>query len=234
MLAQEQAVIRRQPGVRKEVEGAFGLGGETEGTLVLTDRRLVYVHGKEKEESLRIGALSAKRLFFSDVESLASLPLDSASVEIPIKQIVKVAGHGGEGIDPKLEVAWKDASGEERSAEFVQQVTGRSRKKNLNDWAMVIERARTGTLSLASLPRAPGAETLQGRVLSVLGDMREKGALAIEDEVEVRYKVDLDPDDVEEACDALAAAGLVRKTVVEGEDTYYRKLSPLGGYDLGA
>ncbi len=50
MLSQEQAVIRRGPGVRKEVESAFGLGGETEGTLVLTDRRLVYVHSNEKEE----------------------------------------------------------------------------------------------------------------------------------------------------------------------------------------
>src|SRR5271157_764978 len=106
MLAQEQAVIRRGPGIRKGVEAAFGFGGETEGTLVLTDRRLVFVHGNEKEESLRIGGFSAKRLYFSDVGSLASMPLDSASVEIPISKIAKVAGHHGEAIAPKLEVNW--------------------------------------------------------------------------------------------------------------------------------
>ncbi|MGH9919484.1 MAG: hypothetical protein ACRD6W_11540 [Nitrososphaerales archaeon] len=92
MLAQEQAVIRRGPGIRKGVEAAFGMGGETEGTLVLTDRRLVYVHGSEKEESLRIGGFSAKRLFFSDVESLDSMPVDSASLEIQLSEIAKVAG----------------------------------------------------------------------------------------------------------------------------------------------
>ena len=97
MLAQEQAVIRRGPGIRKGVEAAFGLGGETEGTLVLTDRRLVYVHGNEKEVGLRVGAWSAKRLFFSDVESLDSMPLDSASVEIPISKITKVVGHQWRG-----------------------------------------------------------------------------------------------------------------------------------------
>ena len=100
MLAQEQAVIRRGPGIRKGVEAAFGMGGETEGTLVLTDRRLVYVHGNEKEESVRIGGFSAKRLYFSDVESLDSMPLDSESVEIPISKIAKVAGHHGEAIAP--------------------------------------------------------------------------------------------------------------------------------------
>ncbi|HEV2390418.1 MAG TPA: hypothetical protein VGS04_06810, partial [Nitrososphaerales archaeon] len=108
MLAQEQAVIRRGPGIRKGVEAAFGLGGETEGTLVLTDRRLVYVHGDEKEETMRIGGFSAKRLFFSDVESLSSMPLDSESVEISISKLVRVVGHHGEAIAPKLEVTWTD------------------------------------------------------------------------------------------------------------------------------
>ena len=49
MLAQEEAVINRGPGTRKGVEAAFGMGGETEGTLILTDQRLVYVHGEGKE-----------------------------------------------------------------------------------------------------------------------------------------------------------------------------------------
>ena len=234
MLAQEQAVIRRGPGIRKAVEGAFGLGGETEGTLVLTDRRLVYVHGNEKEESLRIGGFSAKHLFFSDVESLGSISLDSASVEIPISKIVKVAGHHGEAIAPKLEVSWTDGGGAASATEFVQQISGASRRKNLNDWAKVIEKLRGKQVKITPLPPAPGGDTLEGRVLGVLGDMQEKGQMTIESEVEERFKVDLDPDDVEAACEKLVAAGLVLKGDARYEDVYYRKVSPLGADDLSS
>jgi hypothetical protein len=234
MLAQEQAVIRRGPGIRKEIEAAFGMGGETEGTLVLTDRRLVYVHGNEKEESVRIGGFSAKRLYFSDVESVGSMSMDSASLEIPISKIVKVAGHHGEAIAPKLEVSWTDDAGAARATEFVQQISGASRRKNLNDWAKVVEKLKANQLRIKPLPPAPSGDTLEARILGVLGDMQEKGLLTIENEVEERYKVDLDPDDVEAACDRLIAAGLVLKAVPRYEDVYYRKVSPLGDDDLSS
>ena len=232
MLAQEQAVIRRGPGIRKEIEAAFGMGGETEGTLLLTDRRLVYVHGNEKEESVRIGGFSAKRLYFSDVESLVSMPLDSESVEIPISKIVKVAGHHGEAIAPKLEVNWTDEGGAARTTEFVQQISGASRRRNLNDWATVIEKLKAKQLKITPLPPAPSGDTLEARIMVVLGDMQEKGLMTIEGEVEERYKVDLDPDDVEAACDRLIAEGLILKPVPRYEDVYYRKASPLGADDL--
>jgi hypothetical protein len=232
MLAQEQAVIRRGPGIRKEIEAAFGMGGETEGTLVLTDRRLVYVHGNEKEESVRIGGFSAKRLYFSDVDSLVSMPLDSASLELPISKIVKVVGHHGEAIAPKLEVSWTDDGGAARVTEFVQQISGASRRRNLNDWAKVIEKLKVKQLKITPLPPAPSGDTLEARILVILGDMQEKGLMTIEGEVEERYKLDLDPDDVEAACEKLIAAGLVLKPVPRYEDIYYRKASPLGADDL--
>ena len=234
MLAQEDAVINRGPGARKEVEGAFGLGGETEGTLILTDRRLIYVHGKEKEVDIRVGAFSQKRLFFTDVESLNSMPLDSASVEIPLSKIVKVTGHHGEAIAPKLEVKWTDFNGAVRATEFVQQMTGGSRRKNLNDWANVVERLRAKQQRVVPLPPAPSGETLEGRILGALGDMQDKGLLTIENEVEERFALDLDPDVVEAACDRLAASGLVKRFAPQGEDPYYRKVSPLGEDDLSA
>jgi len=234
MLAQEQAVICRGPGVRKGVEAAFGMGGETEGTLVLTDRRLIYVHGKEKKEGLRIGAFSAKRLYFSDVEDLGSLPLDSESIEIPIPKITQVTGHRGEAVAPKLVVKWTDEKGTARSTEFVQQITGGSRRKNLDDWAKVVDKLRSKKLKVALLPQSPGQDTLAGKVLGALGDMQDKGLITIEEEVEDRFKLDLDPDEVEAACDELVAAGLVRKVSPKGEDSYYRKVSPLGEDDLSA
>lgn len=234
MLAQEQAVIHRGPGVRKGVEAAFGMGGESEGTLVLTNRRLIYVHGGEKEEDLPVGAWSGKRLFFSDVESLGAMLLDSESLEIPLSRITKVAGHREVAIAPKLVVSWTGERGEALSTEFVQQITGGSRRKNLNDWAKVVEKLKAGEARITPLPPAPGGDTLEGRVLDVLGDMQEKGPLAIEEEVEGKYKVDLDPDEVEAACDRLAEAALVRRTAPKGEDPYYRKVSPLGDDDLSA
>jgi hypothetical protein len=234
MLAQEQAVIRRGPGVIKGVEAAFGAGGETEGTLVLTDRRMVYVHGSEREEDVRIGAWSAKRLFFSDVESLDSMPLDSASVEIPLSKITKVTGRREVAVAPKLVVNWTDDSGKALSSEFVQQITGGSRRKNLDDWAKVIDKLRKGQVRITPMPPAPSDSGLDGRILAVLGDMQDKGPLEIEQEVEEKYKVDLDPDEVEAACDRLAKAGLVRKTSPKGEDPYYTKVSRLGDDDLSA
>jgi hypothetical protein len=231
MLAQEQAVIRRGPGIRKGVEAAFGAGGESEGTLVLTNRRLVYVHGNEKEEDLRVGYMSAKRLFFSDVEDVDSMPLDSESVEIPLSSVVKVTGHRVEAMAPKLVVDWTDAKGRQ-STEFVQQITGRSRRKNLNDWAKVVEMLKANQLTIRPVPSAPSPDTLEGKVLVVLGDMQEKGLLVVEEEVEEQYKLDLDPDEVEAACDKLVGAGLARKTAPPGEDPYYSKVSSLGDYDL--
>jgi hypothetical protein len=229
MLAQEQAVIRRGPGIRKGVEAAFGLGGETEGTLVLTDRRLVYVHGDEKEEDLRVGALSAKRLYFSDVESLDSMSLDSESLEIPISEITDIAGHRSSAVAPKLEVRWGG-----KTTEFVQQVTGSTRSRNLSDWAAVVLKLKANQLKLDSLPAAPSDSTLDGRVVAVLGDMQQKGLLTIEEEVEERYRVDLDPDEVEAACERLVKSGLLRRFAPAGEDTSYQKVSPLGNDDLNA
>jgi len=233
MLAQEEGVIRRGPGAGKEIEAAFGMGGETEGTLVLTDKRLVYVHGGEKEVDLDIGAFSKKRLFFADVEDLGSMVMDSSSLDIPLANVTNVSGRKEPGIAPKLQVKWTD-HGMVRTAEFVQQLTGSSRRKNLNDWAAVMTKLKAGKLKVVPLPAAPDPDSLQGRILAVLGDQQEKGLFTIESEVESRYKVKLDPDDVEEACKKLAASGLIKNLSSPKDDPFYRKVSPLGEDDLGA
>jgi hypothetical protein len=88
--------------------------------------------------------------------------MDSASLEIPISKLVDVVGHKGTAIAPKLEVKWTDQSGATRVAEFVQQMTGGSRRKNLNDWAKVIEKLKAKQLKITPLPPAPGIERLQG------------------------------------------------------------------------
>lgn len=232
ILAQEEAVINRPVGARGEVETAFDLfEKETEGTLVLTTSRLLYVHGGETREDIPVGIVSKKTTYFTDVEDLRNIPSDLYNLVIQLSSVTKVVGHHALASAPKLEVTWT-AGGTSRTTEFVQQVTGGSRKKNLNDWASVIERLRTGNESVAPVAGSMDEGTLDGKVLHTLGDMQEKGLLTLESELETRYKVDLEPEDVEAACQRLVSKGLIKSTGAKDEPPFYQKVSPLGSDNL--
>lgn len=234
ILAQEQAVICRHTGVSDELRTAFDVSGkETEGTLLLTNRRLMYIHGGEEREDVPVGVLTRKPTFFVDVESLDGIRDDPANLSIELSAITKVSGHKRFGMDPKLVVSWNTGSSE-RSSEFIEQLTGGSRKKNLNDWAPVIERLRAGDQKVVPLPPAPDEATLEGKVLRILSDMQEKGEMTIEAEVETRYKVDLEPEQVEGACKKLSEMGLIKNTTPPTEEPFYQRVSPLGDDTLDA
>jgi hypothetical protein len=225
MLAQEQAVVNRGIGLSKEVEAAFDVGKETEGTLILTNQRLLYAHGSEKEDSLPIGIFSTKRLIYTDVTELESVASDPANFTIALGAITSAVGHHRPAGAPRLEVRWEE-EGAVKSTEFVQQIIG-GRRRNLNDWAQVIMKLKSGGQKIRALPPLPPRDSLKGRIALVLGDMQEKGLITIEERVEEEFGVDLDPDQVEEACDELAAEGLLRKSTAAGEDEFYQKVSPL-------
>jgi len=230
MLAQEQGVIMRGAGAKKELEGDFGFGGELEGTLILTNRRLVFVITNEKEDDLPLGPLGKMRVFYSDVEDLGSIPTDAGNLFVPIFSISSVSGHKMELTRPSLEVKWLDGS-EEKGVVFIEIVTGRSRKRNLNDWAPVIERLKMSGQKLIPIPKAPDIETLEGKIMRILSDMQWKGILGIEEEVETSFKTQLDLDEVQAACDKLCSQGLLKQRSEAG-DVFYRKRSPLGDDDL--
>ena len=184
ILAQEQGVIRRGVGAKKALEGEFGMG-ELEGTLVLTNRRLLFVCGNEEEEELPgptgFNPLGKITIFFSDVEDLQSVPENPQNLSVGLATISSVKGRRGELAKPALEVGWKEGN-TVRSFEFVQQLTGK-RSKNLNDWAAVIERLRAGKQRIIPLPQAPPVDTLEGKIMRVMGDMQEKGEFVIEGEL---------------------------------------------------
>jgi hypothetical protein len=230
MLAQEQEVIMRTAGLKKELEG--GLGGEMNGTLVLTNRQLFFVTTDEREDDFRV-AFSKLRFGYSDVEDLNAVPHVPANLFIPLAKISSVTGHSGRGglEKPSLEVKWNNA-GVEVGRVFIEDLKGRSRKKNLNDWATVIEHLKAGVQKLVSIPKAPGVETLEGKVMMVLADMQRKGLFEIENDVETAFKTRLDPDEVQSACDSLTGKGLVKREPDSSGDVYYQKLSPLGEDDL--
>lgn len=230
MLAQEQGVIMKGVGLKKELEGGFA--EELGGTLVLTNRRLIFVSTNEKEDRLPVLGLVPTKMnvLYSDVEELRSIPMTAGNLFVSISSISSVRGHKTELTRPSLEVKWREGS-EENGRTFVEVVTGRSRRRNLNDWAPVIERLKTGDQKLTPVPKAPGVDTLEGKIMRILSDMQWRGVLGIEEEIEESFKTELDPDEVQAACDKLSSQGLLKRRPESG-DVYYRKCSPLGDDDL--
>ncbi len=231
ILAQEQAVSRGSG--EKEQEGGFG-AGLMEGTLILTTKRLVFVTLAEAEEDLSEPTASNPfgklKLFYSDAEDLKSIPADPDNLVVPLTSVTSVKGHRGNGAKPKLEIKWLEGR-RERSTEFSQRLTGK-RSRNLDDWARTLERLRKGKLSLISLPKAPGLDTLEGQVLRVLSDSQEKGILTIGHLVEDAFEIELDPAQVKVASEKLTSAGLVKRRRDSNGENFYHKRSPLGDDDL--
>lgn len=62
----------------------------------------------------------------------------------------------------------------------------------------------------------------------ILADMQKKGVFEIQQEVEEQFKLKLDPDNVQAACDRLVRSGLLQRMPNPSGDAYYQKRSPLG------
>ena len=218
----------RSGGGTKELEAEFGVG-TIEGTLVLTNKRLIFACTNEKEEDLPgapLAPLSKFRLVYSEVEDLASIPASSPNIFVPITSVSLVAGHRGGVERPSLRLSWKDNDGD-HTVVFTEGLIGR-RKRNLNDWAPIITNLKAGTQKLAPLPSPPSTDSLEGQIVRVLSDMQEKGIFEIEEAVETEFKVDLDPDQVQAACDKLASQLLLVRFPDSSGDVFYRRASPLG------
>ena len=230
ILAQEEGAVWSGAGKKKELEAEFGVG-EIEGTLVLTDRRLIFVCTNEKEDVEPVGYTGKAHIIFSEVDDVDQIPQGPPNVFIPLASVTSVEGRGGTLERPGIEIEWNDGN-RVRSAVVVQGMMESGDKKTLKDWAPVMKNLKAGRQKLIAIPPAPPLDTLQGKVVHVLSDMQERGVLEIEEEVEDGFKVDLDPDEVQAACDALASQGLLRRYPDSGGDVFYRRASPLGEDDL--
>jgi len=229
VLAQEQGAVMREAGTEKELQAEFGVGVK-EGTLVLTNKRLIFVCTNERDEDLPgesgLNPFGKIALVYTEVEDLDSIPSGAPNVFMPLSSVSRVAGHRGDLSRPSLEVEWDDASGK-HSRTFTQTLTGH-KARTLSDWAPIIENLKADKQKLISVPPAPSTDTLEGKIMHVLSDMQEKGLFSIEEAVETEYNLELDPDDVQAACDHLATKGLlVRSSELTG-DAFYRRVSPLG------
>lgn len=235
ILAQEQGATMRKGGRAKEIEAEFGIA-ETPGTLVLTNKRLIFACVDEKEDDLfsenPFNPSGVIRVIYSEVEDLGGVSREPPNVFVDIASTVTVKGKGGGIGRPSLEVEWEDEKGR-HSLVFVEGVT-KTKGKSLKDWAPIIEQLKAGNLRLVALPQQPPLDTIEGKISRVLSDMQERGVLAIEDAVETEFKVDLDPDEVQAACETLASTGLLKRHADSGGEMFYRKASPLGEEDLSS
>jgi hypothetical protein len=228
MLAQEESVVNK-----------VGLLKEVQGTLILTDRRLIFVTaGKEAKEDL-VGRIpfpyETLTMRYADVEDLSSIPPDPSNFSILLDEIELDRGSDSVVTKPTLRIKWKDENGMERSNEFMADSEHRGRKVDLANWSDVINRLKDGSLKIR-YPKAPYPKigTLEGKILYTLGDMQEKGSLDIEEETEEAFKIELEPDDVDEACRKLVSQGFLDEIDDPSGDNFYRKRSPLGEDDLSS
>jgi hypothetical protein len=213
ILAQEQSVLSKA-----------GIGREVQGTLVLTNNRLMFV-AANTEEAFMDGLDSLR---YADVKNLDSVANNPANLSIQLQKIVSTKGSKGLMTNPNLKVRYQSDTGE-TEAEYIQTITG-GRKKNLNDWAGVIEGLKSGRIVPKVPSWLPDKNSLEGRIVESLSDLQEKGVFEIESEIEKKYSLDLDPDEVEKACDNLVSKNVLEK---KSED-FYRLPSPLGSDDLSS
>src|SRR5579875_2915181 len=216
MLAQEQSVICKSEGQE-----------ETQGTLLLTSKRLLFVTAREEEHVTTGGHMR-----YADIDDLKAIPKNPSNLDIALPSITRVVGHRGAIKLPRLRVRWSEERGT-REVEFEQQIIG-GRSKNLSDWAQVIEGLKTGSKQISIPTSFPSKDTTEGKVFYVLGDMQEKGVFQIEEELEKELGVKLDSDSIESACKELVKLGLLDEQIDPSGDVFYKKRSPLGEDDLSS
>jgi hypothetical protein len=225
ILAEEQSVVNKK-----------GFMKETQGTLVLTNQRLIFVAANQEEEFVQSDLpRETAGIRFADVDDLDSIPKSPLNISIPLDEVDLETGTEGMIENPHLKIRWLD-SGVEKKAEFIADLTDPGRKIDLKDWAKVIDSIKAGTIKIRypSPASVPSRDTLEGKVFYIMGDMQDKGLIEIEEQTEESFKVELEPDEVQAACEKLVSLGLVDAVSDEGGDPFYRKRSPLGEDDLSS
>lgn len=221
ILAQEQSVVHK-----------MGFMREAQGTLILTNKRLIFVAANQ-EIDFRVSypvftPASMEHFRFADVEDLDHIPEMPENFSITIDEIEIDKGEEHFFENPHLKIRWLD-NGSEKKAEFIADSSLTGRKIDLKDWTKVIDSLKNGTIKITfPTTSPPSKDTLEGKVLYILGDMQDKGLLEIEQQTEEYFKVELEPDEVEAACRKLVSMGFLDRVESTSGDSFYRKRSPLG------
>lgn len=175
-----------------------------EGSLVLTNRRLVFAAGKSTLTPDEIKKVMQDRDAFS----------------ISLEQIANVTGNRGI-LRPSLQVIWRNAPEDQTTmrTDFIQNYRPKTLEEatnGINEWVSAIE---GGALADGDLKSGESAaivdqSELKSKVLEELGDMQWKGFFQIEKELREKFNLTPDPDLLEKVC-----AELVKEKRIE-QDKY--------------
>jgi hypothetical protein len=187
-----------------------------EGSLLLTNRRLIFVEGK--------GSLKDSEL--------QSVLQENDHFTIPLPQVANVSGKQG-FLRPSLTVAWHPTPEDPSSTktDFLQKYRPQNledARNGINQWVAVIEQAATSDLDLAPLemkneeeqPTIDDSE-LRSRLLEELNDKQWKGFFQIERDLGEKFGLSVDPDALERCCKNLVAEKLVEQ---DKHGEFFRKI----------
>ena len=189
-----------------------------EGLLILTNRRLVFVPGKNALVTAEVPQILQDRENFS----------------IPLEQVATVSGNRGI-LRPSLNVVWHNPPGDPSTTkiDFLQNYRPKNleeAKNGINEWVPLIEKAATSDISSeemvveSPLSKVDNAE-LKTRVLEELGDNQWKGFFQISKDLGEKYSVSVDPDALEGICNQLVKAKVIEQ---DKHGEFFRKIQPAG------
>lgn len=188
-----------------------------EGTLFLTDRRLVFVAGQELDEG-------------EDIQKM----LDEAdALSIPLDQVVTASGNRGI-LRQSLNIVWHNPpdSPSTTKTEFLQKNRPRNvaeAKNAISEWVPQIEETAVSEVKTEQeemVRSSPSWDQLDSKVLQALGDMKWKGFFQLERELEETYGASLDPDDLETSCKRLVKGKLIEQ---DKYGAFFKKLQIQAG-----
>jgi len=197
-----EALIESQPQVMCK-----GPRGVIQGTLVLTKKYLSLVKPSELKDN-SVSVSSALR------SSLLTIPLDS---------IDSVSGQRGV-LRTSLVVNWHNPPGGSTNTrtEFIQRYRSPSPVQiSINEWIPLIEKEVWGEPEDDGLESKTDLAELESRVRDRFADEKWLGYFQLERELEEKYEMSIDPDDLDKIL-----GKLIREKVLEKEKVgeFYRKI----------
>lgn len=213
---------------------------QSDGTLVLTNRQILFIPATQAEgfsvvsSSTYVGAgassIKSTTLYYTDIKNLGDVSQYETSPDfftIPIVSVTDIKGRKGL-LHPTLEIRWNSEDMTVRNALFIQRITGKSKRVNLTDWAVAIEKIKSGVKFYPKLPdySSIDQDQLAQTIVGALSDLQEKGLYEIQQEIERDYQIgqEIDSDDLQSKCHSL-----VERRILSVDETgeFYWIRSPI-------
>lgn len=210
---QDERVLRKAEGVICKSSLVI-----LEGTLSLTDIRLIFDVGDESVDSKMD---NAEEIDGSEDEENKG---DDYKLSIPLESLISVRGKKGM-LRPSLFVDWrKSPTDQESFTEFIQKNKADQKEENINEWQIAIEEASTSKISILRQKNLAQYNSfnnsLEAKILAILDDSEWTGVFQIKSELENRFNENWDVEEIDSSCKKLIEQRLVEQ---EGNGDFYRK-----------